>query len=111
MEKKILVVIILLLSLMSNYAYCEVIKPYSNEEELMREHSPVLTIEYVIKKAKEYAKGKGLKLENYFVLVVKYDSSEKEWYVSFEGRLPMPGNHFGVYMEDRTEEIELMRGM
>jgi|WetSurMetagenome_2_1015567.scaffolds.fasta_scaffold494953_1 hypothetical protein len=79
-------------------------------KELIEGYSPKLEIEYVIKKGKDHAAKQGMKLEDYFIETIKYNSSGKEWKLFFIGKLPTPGNHFIVVIKDRTEEITFMPG-
>jgi hypothetical protein len=79
-------------------------------EKTIKEYSPKLQIEHVIEKAKGYAAAEGQKLENYFIESIEYDADEKEWTIVFRGKLPVPGSHFIITIEDRTEKARLMPG-
>jgi hypothetical protein len=81
-----------------------------NNVKIIEEYTPKLQIEFVIKKAKEFAIAQGRKIDKYFIESIKYDSDKKEWTISFMGDLPMPGNHFFVTMKDRTGETKLFMG-
>ena len=41
----------------------------------------------------------------------EYTREDKSWFVFFDGRVPMPGNHFSVSIDDRTGNTELMPGL
>lgn len=74
--------------------------------------SPNLVIEQVIRKAKDYSIEQGLYFEGkeFFIDSVNYDWKTKKWNVFFQGKEPAPGNHFSIYIDDKTEKIELMLG-
>ena len=99
----VLLGVVFLMSVPAAYSLTE-------EEKLMQEHTPRLSVEQVLHMAKAYAKEKGRIEEKYFVSSVAYDSLRKTWDVFFMGKLPMPGNHFSVMIEDRTGKTELYPG-
>ncbi|MFH0854757.1 MAG: hypothetical protein V1891_04700 [bacterium] len=87
----------------------------SNDENIIKEieeYAPKLKIEYVIQTVREYLNkhNQGYKAEEYFIQSVKYDSSKKEWIVSFEEKIPMPGSQFWIAINDGTKEIQLFVG-
>lgn len=85
----------------------------SNDENIIKEleeYAPKLKIEYVIQTARECSNKQGYKAKEYFIQSVKYDSSKKEWMISFEGKMPMPGNQFWIAINDRTKEIKFFAG-
>ena len=81
------------------------------DKELIEKYTPKLSIEFVIKEAKEYAKNNKKNFEDYYIIGAKYESSQKEWLVGFMGKVPRPGYHFSIWINDRTKEIRIMQGM
>lgn len=79
-------------------------------EEIIREYTPELQIEYVLNIAKEHAKKEKIKLKEYYIKSIEYDPDKKEWTVHFQGRILAPGVHFTIFIEDRTKKTILMPG-
>ncbi len=52
----------------------------------------------------------GWHLENFRPSSICFDASKHQWTVFFEGRVPLPGNHFWVWVEDSTGTTEIMPG-
>lgn len=40
----------------------------------------------------------------------EYTQKNKSWWVFFDGKVPMPGNHFSVTIDDQTGKTQLMPG-
>lgn len=81
-----------------------------DHDDSLKEHIPKLKIEDVIRIAKDYSQKAGYKLDDFFISKIEYDSDEKEWSVFFEGIVPIPGNHYWIIIEDRTNGVQLMPG-
>ena len=66
----------------------------------------------VIRIARQTAELHGIDLGKYKEPEAHYDHTSRDgsWFVFFDGRVPMPGNHFGVMVDDRTGEAQLHRG-
>jgi hypothetical protein len=66
-----------------------------------------------IRIALETAEREGYDLKNYKVgeSHCAFYPEKKEWFISINGRVAMPGNHFSVIVNDRTGEAELRGGM
>ena len=64
----------------------------------------------VIQIAKRVAEREGYHLEDYREPTARYEHDGK-WSVFFDGREPMPGNHFSVEVDDRTGDAKTYGGM
>jgi hypothetical protein len=66
----------------------------------------------VISIAKQAAEAEGRRLADYKEPEAHYEFTEKDksWSVFFDGKVPMPGNHFLVYVDDQTQKTKLMPG-
>jgi hypothetical protein len=40
----------------------------------------------------------------------EFTIKDKTWSVFFDGRIPRPGNHFTIYVSDRTKETQFVPG-
>jgi hypothetical protein len=71
-----------------------------------------LTPSQVISIAKHTAETKGIHLTNYKEPEAHYEFTKKDktWSVFFDGKVPMPGNHFLVWIDDQTQKAQLMPG-
>jgi hypothetical protein len=65
-----------------------------------------------IRIAKQAAERHGADLPRYQQPEAHYEFTRKDktWFVSFHGRVAMPGNHFSVYVDDRTGETRFFGG-
>src|SRR5215204_3333476 len=59
-----------------------------------------------IRIAQQAAERQGANLSRYKEPKAHYEFTRKDkaWFVSFGGRVAMPGNHFSVYVDDQTGE-------
>ena len=66
----------------------------------------------VIRIAKQAATRQGADLRRYKEPEALYEFTRKDksWWVSFDGRVAMFGNHFSVSVDDQTGETRVMRG-
>jgi hypothetical protein len=71
-----------------------------------------LSLAKVIRIAKQTAQLQGRNLRDYQEPEAHYEFTRKDssWSVFFDGRIPMPGNHFLVTVDDRTGEAVLQGG-
>ena len=55
---------------------------------------------------------KGVHRTNYKDPEAHYEFTKKDktWSVFFHGKVPMPGNHFLVWVDDRTQKAQFMQG-
>ena len=65
-----------------------------------------------IRIAKQEAEHQGVDLGRYKEPEAHYEFTRKDrsWFVFFDGRVPMPGNHFSVYVDDRTGAAQFHGG-
>ncbi len=63
--------------------------------------------------AKRTAERKGVDLRDFHEPEAHYEFvfKNKTWFVSFQGLVPAIGNHFSVYVNDRTREAEFIPGI
>ena len=71
---------------------------------------PKFEIEEIIRISKEFASEKNEAIDKYFIDYIKYEASDKNWIVNFQGYIPAPGNHFMVSFNEATEKMEIMLG-
>ena len=65
----------------------------------------------VIRIAKQTAERQGVRLRDFKEPRVRYELSQnRTWFLLFDGKRPMPGNHFFVSVDDRTGEAVLIGG-
>jgi len=66
----------------------------------------------VIRIAKQTAERQGVDLRRYKEPEAHYEFTRKDksWFVSFDGRVAMPGNHFSVSVDDQTGEARFFGG-
>ena len=66
----------------------------------------------VIRIARQAARRAGHRLSEYKRPEARYEYTRKDrsWFVFFDGRVPMPGNHFSVSIDDRTGETRVTGG-
>jgi hypothetical protein len=78
----------------------------------MQSHSPRLSEREVIEIAERAARRHGYRLADYSAPKAHFEFAKKDgtWTVFFEGRVPMPGNHFLVWVHDRTRQATIMPG-
>ena len=71
-----------------------------------------LTTAEVVFIAEKAAEKEGARLSEFKKPVAHYEFTVKDrtWVVFFDGRIPMPGNHFTVYVDDRTKETRFIGG-
>ena len=71
-----------------------------------------LTQAKVIRLAREAAEREGIKLDRYKEPEANYEFTRKDgtWTVFFDGKVPTPGNHFMVWVNDGTKKTKVMRG-
>ena len=62
--------------------------------------------------AVQTAEKRGISLSNYKRPEVKYRTNydEKYWIVFYDGKRPMPGNHFWIRIDDRTGTARIIPG-
>ena len=65
-----------------------------------------------IRIAEQAAERDGRQLSDYKPPVAHYEYTRKDrsWWVFFDGRVAMFGNHFSVSIDDQTGKTQLMRG-
>ena len=65
-----------------------------------------------IRIARQTAERQGVDLGRYQEPVAHYEFTRKDrsWFVFFDGRVAMPGNHFSVSVDDRTGEAQFYGG-
>jgi hypothetical protein len=75
-------------------------------------HSPRLAEREVIQIAEDAARTHGYQLTDYSAPKAHFEFTDKDstWTVFFEGRVPMPGNHFFVSVRDQTRQATVMPG-
>ena len=66
----------------------------------------------VIRIATQAAERDGFRIADYKQPEAHYEFTRKDksWVVFFDGRVAMPGHHFGVYVDDQTGETRIHRG-
>lgn len=66
----------------------------------------------VIRIAKQTAVREGVDLRHYKEPEAHYELSfkDKSWFVFFDGKVAMPGNHFSVSVDDQTAEAQFFGG-
>jgi hypothetical protein len=66
----------------------------------------------VIRIATQAAERDGFRIADYKQPEAHYEFTRKDrsWTVFFDGRVAMPGNHFGVHVNDLTGETQIHRG-
>jgi hypothetical protein len=71
-----------------------------------------LTTNEAIEIAKHAAEHQGLRLSEYKAPEAHYEFTRKDksWWVVFDGKIPIPGNHFAVSIDDQTGKAELIPG-
>jgi len=70
-----------------------------------------LTAREVVEIAKRVGATNGITLSDYKKPEVSYRAAmEKTWSVFFDGRVPMPGHHFSVFVDDLTGEARYSGG-
>jgi hypothetical protein len=86
-------------------------KPQAVAPETKPEGARLSTAE-VIRIAKQEAERQGADLGRYKEPEAHYELTRKDktWFVSFDGRVAMPGNHISVRVDDRTGETRFFRG-
>src|SRR4051812_32122234 len=67
-----------------------------------------LSMAEVIRIAKQAADRQGADLSKYKEPETHYEFTRKDksWWVFFDGRVPMPGNHFSVSVDDQTGKTQ-----
>jgi len=62
--------------------------------------------------AKQAAEREGVRLRDYKEPEAHYEFTRKDrsWFVFFDGRVAMPGNHFSVSVDDRTSKAQFFGG-
>jgi hypothetical protein len=70
-----------------------------------------LSTAQVIRIAKQAAQRQGADLRRYKEPKAHYEFTRKDksWFVSFDGRVAMPGDHFSVSVDDQTGETHVLR--
>ena len=65
-----------------------------------------------IRIAKQAAERQGSDLRRYKEPEARYEftRNDKSWWVFFDGRVPMPGNHFAVSVDDQTGDTRFIPG-
>ncbi|RYD81224.1 MAG: hypothetical protein EOP84_11340 [Verrucomicrobiaceae bacterium] len=73
---------------------------------------PKLSEVAVIRLANEAAKKAGYDLKRYDAPKAYYEYVHKDysWWVSYQGKLRAPGNHFSVAIHDKTKKVEVLAG-
>jgi hypothetical protein len=73
---------------------------------------PIMTKAVVVAIANDEARRQGYDLSKYEKPRVEYEltSQDETWTVFYEGKEKAPGNHFSVWVNDRTGKCRLMRG-
>ena len=66
-----------------------------------------------IRIARQTAERQGVDLQRYKEPEAHYEFTRKDrsWFVFFDGRVAMPGNHFSVSVDDRTGAAQFRGGM
>jgi hypothetical protein len=66
----------------------------------------------VIRIATQVAEREGFRIADYKQPEAHYEFTRKDksWIVFFDGRVAMPGHHFGVSIDDQTGETRIFRG-
>ena len=72
-----------------------------------------LTTGEAIRIAQEAAVHNGVRLSDYKLPEAHFEFTRKDksWWVFFDGRVPMPGHHFAVSIDDPTGKTELIPGL
>jgi len=72
-----------------------------------------LTTAEAIQIAQRAAEKDGRRLSDYKQPEAHYEFTRKDksWFVFFDGRVPMPGNHFSVSIDDPTGKAEVHGGL
>jgi hypothetical protein len=75
-------------------------------------HSSKMSQEDVVRLANRAAADAGYKLTDYKAPEARYEFTKKDktWSVFFDGKAPMPGNHFLVCVDDKTGKTQVMPG-
>jgi hypothetical protein len=83
----------------------------ANSEEARLEGARLTTAE-AIRIAKESAEKQGIRLTDFKEPEAHYEFTikDKTWSVFFDGRIPRLGNHFTIYVSDRTKETQFVPG-
>jgi flavin-binding protein dodecin len=76
-----------------------------------KKKAPRLTEAEVLEIATKVAVKKGYDLKDYEMLNVSYSAKEKYWFVHFNGKLRIIGDHFSVGVDDRKRATKFYRGM
>ena len=71
-----------------------------------------LTPRDAIRISKDFAAARGIDLADYELTRVSYSTGRgsEEWWVLYDGIDPIPGNHFGLKIDDATGDVELFGG-
>jgi hypothetical protein len=71
-----------------------------------------LTTAEAVRIAQQAAEREGRRLSDYKLPEphYQYTRKDKSWWVSFDGQVPAPGNHFSVLIDDQTGKTQLMPG-
>lgn len=71
-----------------------------------------LTTAEAVRIAEQAAEREGRRLSDYKPPKAHYEYTRKDktWWVFFDGRVPMPGNHFSVSIDDQSGKTRLMPG-
>ena len=79
---------------------------------LAAEHTPRLTAADVVRIASRAAARADYRLRDYKAPTVRFEVSRKDysWTAFFEGKASYPGNHFLVWVDDRTKKTRVMPG-
>ena len=77
-----------------------------------RPHVARLSQVQAINIAKQAAEREGRRLIDYKDPEAYYEFTRKDqsWSIFFDGKIPMPGNHFAVEVNDQTEFARVMPG-
>ncbi len=80
-------------------------------DSTFKEDCDTLTESHAIRIAKEIAEKEGYNLSEYQDPVVRYDQSNREWWVHFDMFPPAPvGGDFGVLIDCQHNQITLLPG-
>jgi hypothetical protein len=64
----------------------------------------------VVRIALEVATKRGYRLSDYKDPQVHYEFTRKTWSVFYDGKVPLPGHHFLVWVDDQTGAARVMPG-
>ena len=72
-----------------------------------------LTTAEALRIAQQAAERDGRRLSDYKPPEAHYEYTRKDksWWVFFDGRVSMPGNHFSISIDDQTGKTQLMPGL